>query len=352
MTMSQLPAGDPTSTLPFAHGGPAGSAVLRALPEDFVVEEQLGYQASGEGEHAFLVIRKRNTNTHDLARSLARLCQVPQVAVGYAGLKDRNAVTTQSFTVHLPGRPDPDWTMLDDEDIQVLSVARHNRKIRRGSLRGNAFRLRLRDLQADHDLLAERLTALAALGVPNYFGSQRFGHDGANLRRAAALFSGELRRVKREQKGILLSAARAQLFNQVLAARVEAGNWGRVLDGDVMLLTGSDRQFIAETADEELVGRAAAFDIHPSGPLPGRPCRTLVPESVAGWLEEQALGEWSDWVDALARLGVDADRRPLRLAVESLSWEREGDDLLLAFGLRSGSYATVVTRELLQPRTD
>jgi tRNA pseudouridine13 synthase len=347
MSVLQLPQGDPTRELPCAHGGAVGSAVLRAAPEDFVVEERLGYTASGEGEHAFLVIRKRNTNTHDVARSLAKLCGVRQVNVGYAGLKDRNAVTTQAFSVHLPGKPDPDWTMLDDEDIQVLSARRHNRKIRTGSLRGNAFRLRLREVQADREQLEQRLAALAARGVPNYFGSQRFGRDGANLRRADALLRGELGKVRREQKGILLSAARSQLFNQVLAARVEAGNWDRVLGGDVLLLEGSGRQFIAEQVDDELIRRAAEFDIHPSGPLPGRACRTLVPEGEAAWLESQALREWADWIDGLAHLGVDADRRSLRLRVDELGWDWDGDDLLLAFALRAGSYATVVVRELV-----
>lgn len=352
MSDIQLPQGDPTRELSCAHGGSVGQGLMRAVPEDFVVDEQLGYSASGEGEHAFLVIRKRNTNTHDLAHSIAKLCGIRQVDVGYAGLKDRVAVTTQSFSVHLPGKPDPDWTILADEDIEIVSVARHNRKIRRGSLRGNNFQLRLREIDADRELLEQRLTAIATHGVPNYFGSQRFGHGGANLRRADGLLSGALRKMKREQKGILLSAARSQLFNQVLATRVEAGNWNRAIAGDVMLLEGSGRQFIAEAVDDVLSQRVAEFDIHPSGPLPGRACRTLVTEDDAGWLETQALRDWGDWIDGLARLGVDADRRSLRLRVDALTWQWEGDDLLLSFALPSGSYATVVVRELLQVRQD
>ncbi len=347
MSPVQLPQGDPTRVLPFAHGGPVGNAVMRAEPGDFVVEENLGYQASGEGEHAFLVIRKRNTNTHDLARSIAKLCGVRQVDVGYAGLKDRAALTTQAFSVHLPGKPDPDWTILDDDDIQVLSAERHNRKIRRGSLRGNRFVLRLRQVTGDRTAVEARIADVVARGVPNYFGHQRFGHEGANLRRADGLLRGELRKVKREQRGILLSAARAQLFNQVLAARVEAGNWDQILGGEVVLLDGSGRQFVAEQPDDELARRVDDFDIHPSGPLPGRPCRTLVPEGQSAWLESQALRDWGDWIDGLARLGLDADRRALRLWVDDLTACWEADDLLLTFGLGSGSYATVVTRELL-----
>lgn len=351
MSTLQLPQGDPTKTLPYAYDGPLCNAWLRAEPDDFVVEEILGYEASGEGEHAFLVIQKRNTNTHDLARAIAKVCGIRQVDVGYAGLKDRVAVTTQAFSVHLPGKPDPDWSMLCDDDIQVLSAVRHNRKIRRGSLRGNKFQLRLRDVQADPETLEQRLALIREFGVPNYFGNQRFGREGANLRRADALLSGELRKVKREQRGILLSAARAQLFNQVLATRVEAGNWHQILGGEVVLLEGSGRQFVADAVDETLVDRAKCFDIHPSGPLPGRACRTLVPEDQAGWLETQALREWADWIDGLARLGLDADRRQLRLAVDDLQSHWDGKDLLLSFSLRAGSYATMVVRELINAQS-
>ncbi|MGV6827211.1 MAG: tRNA pseudouridine(13) synthase TruD, partial [bacterium] len=115
---------------PLAHGGPAGTAVLRSQPEDFVVVEQLGYDASGEGEHAFLKIRKRNLNTRDVINKLARFAGVKPSHVGYAGLKDRVAVTTQTFSVWLPGQADPDWQFLNDEQIQVVETARHGRKVR------------------------------------------------------------------------------------------------------------------------------------------------------------------------------------------------------------------------------
>ena len=267
--------GDPTRDLPCAHGGAVLRGRLRAAPEDFVVEEQLGYTASGDGEHDFLTIRKRDRNTHEVARALARLAGVPQVAVGYAGLKDRHAVTTQHFTVQLPGRASPDWSELADDSLQILAVERHHRKIRRGGLRGNRFVITATDIEGDRDLAESRLQQIRENGVPNYFGSQRFGSDGRNLQQADDLFAGRGRRPKRELRGLLLSAARAQLFNQVLAARVSAASWDRALPGDVLSLAGSQRQFAHDADDASIAERLARLDVHPTGPLCGRPSRAL-----------------------------------------------------------------------------
>lgn len=341
---------DPVRDLPFAHGGPVLDGLLRARPEDFVVEELLGYGPSGEGEHVWLCLRKRTRNTLDVARALARHAGVPVSAVGFAGLKDRDALTTQHFTVQLPGRADPDWRLLEDADLQLLEVQRHNRKIRRGSLRGNRFRLRAERVAGDRDGANLLLHRIARAGVPNYFGEQRFGRSGENLPRAARLLSGESRVKGREQRGLLLSAARAHLFNRVLAARVTAGAWDVALPGDVLQLAGSERQFMYDGGDPGLALRIAERDVHPSGPLCGRSGHALQPELDALELEQAALADWSDWIAGLARLGVEADRRPLRLAVGGLAWDWVGGGLELAFELPAGSYATAVTRELLRPR--
>lgn len=345
-----LPDGDPTRTLAHAHGGPPLAGRIRAVPGDFEVDEILGYGASGAGEHAWLRIRKTGRNTHDLARLLARHAGVPQVAVGYAGLKDRQAVTTQHFTVHLPGRPDPDWSGLDAEGVEVLETSRHERKIRRGALRGNAFTIRIRDAAGDRALAESVVATIVGKGVPNYFGPQRFGRDGANLQRVVRLFGGAGRRPGREQRGLLLSAARAQLFNSVLAERVGRGDWNLPVPGDVFLLAGSQCQFAFDPDDGSIPERVAAMRIHPSGPLPGRSCRSLEPDDQVGELERAVLAPWHAWVDGLARFGLDADRRALRLVVEGLSSEWSGADLLLRFSLPAGTYATTVLRELVSER--
>jgi len=339
--------GDPTLALPFAHGGPVLRGHLRARDEDFQVEEVLGYDPSGDGEHVFLTLRKRGRNTHDVARTLARHAGVAQVAVGYAGLKDRNAVTTQSFTVQMPGRDTPDWAAVCDDSLQILAVARHHRKIRRGGLRGNRFVIRITAVEGEHDAAEPCLQRIAAHGVPNYFGSQRFGRGGSNLPRAEALFNGSGRRPGREQRGLILSAARAQLFNQVLAARVAAANWDTGLRGDVMSLAGSGRQFHYDAADASLPERVERLDVHPTGPLCGRPSRALQTDADSAQIESQALAPWQAWIDGLARLGLDADRRALRLAVDALDWSWQEDALTVSFELTAGAYATSVLRELV-----
>lgn len=347
MTETPMP-GDPTLGLPFAHGGPVLNGHLRGRPEDFIVEEQLGYVASGDGEHVFLTISKRGRNTQEVARSIAKLAGVRQMAVGYAGLKDRHALTTQHFTVQLPGREAPDWSALEDGTLQVLGAERHHRKIRRGTLQGNRFIIRVDQVEGDREIAEQRLRLIRAQGVPNYFGSQRFGREGGNLVRVAEMFDGRGRKPGREQRSLLLSAARAQLFNRVLQARVENASWNQALDGDVMALSGSQRQFMFDPDDATIAPRLAELDIHPTGPLCGRHSRALEAQSQAGRLEEQALAEHGDWIDGLQRFGLEADRRALRLAVTDLDWRWEGDVLELHFGLVSGAYATAVLREIVR----
>src|SRR5690348_15986051 len=215
--------------LPCAYGTPPLGARLRSSPEDFVVEEILGYDADGAGEHALLWVEKRGANTDWVARELAKFAGVSQVAVGYAGMKDRHAVTRQTFSVQLAGKPDPDWSVFPHAEVKVLAATRHSRKLKRGALRGNRFVLVLRDAQGDREAAERVLAQIAARGVPNYYGEQRFGREGGNVEQARAMFAG--RRVERDKRSFLLSAARSHIFNNVLAARVERDAWDKPLDG-------------------------------------------------------------------------------------------------------------------------
>ncbi len=331
------------SLLPFAHGGPPLLARLRVAPEDFQVEEMLGYDADGSGEHALLWVEKRGANTDWVARELARHAGVPPLAVGYAGLKDRHAVTRQAFTVQLAGRPDPDWSAFPHAEVKVLAASRHGRKLKRGALRGNRFVLVLREVQGDRTQAEARLAGIAARGVPNYFGEQRFGRGGGNLAQARAMFAG--RRVDRDKRGFLLSAARSHLFNEVLAARVERDVWDRPLDGEIWALAGSRSWFGPEAYDETLAARLAQGDIHPSGPLWGQGEPPSAGE--AGALERTIAAAHPDLAAGLAAARMDQERRALRLLPADLRWRWLGEDALeLAFALPAGAYATVVVREL------
>ena len=331
-------------TLPFAHGGPPLRAQLRATPEDFRVEEILGYDADGEGEHALLWVEKRGANTDWVARELARYAGVPPLNVGYAGLKDRHAVTRQAFTVQLAGKPDPDWSAFPHAEVGVLAATRHKRKLKRGALRGNRFVLVLRDVQGDRAAAESVLQRLAVRGVPNYFGEQRFGREGGNVAQARAMFAG--RRVERDKRSFLLSAARSQIFNDVLAARVERGVWDAPLEGEIWSLAGSRSWFGPEPFTEVLAERLARGDIHPSGPLWGQGEPPSTDE--AGLLERELGQLHADLTAGLAAARMDQERRPLRLLPKELRWRWLDDALELSFELPAGAYATVVARELAE----
>jgi tRNA pseudouridine13 synthase len=331
------------SELPCACGTPPLTARLRNSPEDFRVEEVLGYDADGAGEHLLLWVEKRGANTDWVARELAKFAGVPSVAVGYAGMKDRHAVTRQTFSVQLAGKPDPDWSTFPHAEVKVLAATRHSRKLKRGALRGNRFVLVLREVVGDHAEAQKVLQQIAARGVPNYYGEQRFGREGGNVAQARAMFVG--RRVERDKRSMLLSAARSQIFNEVLAMRVERGTWDTPLDGEIWSLAGSRSWFGPEPFNDVLAERLARADIHPSGPLWGQGEPPSASE--AGALEREVAATHSDLVAGLAAARMDQERRPLRLIPNNLVWRWLDDTSLeLAFELPAGAYATVVVREL------
>jgi tRNA pseudouridine13 synthase len=331
------------SPLPWACGAPPLQARLRATPEDFVVEEILGYDAEGAGEHALLWVEKRGANTDWVARELAKFAGVSQVAVGYAGMKDRHAVTRQTFSVQLAGKPDPDWSTFPHAEIKVLAATRHSRKLKRGALRGNRFVLVLREVQGDREAAEQVLAQIAARGVPNYYGEQRFGREGGNVEQARAMFAG--RRVERDKRSFLLSAARSQIFNSVLAARVERDAWDKPLDGEIWSLAGSRSWFGPEPFTDVLAGRLARADIHPSGPLWGQ--GEPPAQAEAGALEREIGAAYGDLAAGLAAARMDQERRPLRLMPKDLRWRWHDDGALeISFELLAGAYATVVVREL------
>lgn len=338
----------PPASCPLTYvDGPAPvTGRIRVALEDFLVDEQLGFAASGDGEHVLVQVRKRGANTEWVARQLAEHADVRPGDVGFAGLKDRAAVTTQWFSVHLPGRAEPDWAALASGEFQVLDAVRHHRKLRRGALRGNRFTITVRELAGDHAALEERLQRIAERGVPNYFGEQRFGRDGANLQRADALLRGRLRRVSRHQRGLYLSAARSFLFNCVLAQRVTDGSWDRGLAGELMMLDGSHSVFAVDVLTDELQDRLAAMDIHPTGPLWGRGRSSTRGDCQA--LERAVLAPFAAWRDGLEHAGLSQERRALRVPVAGLRWDWPADEVLqLSFALPAGSYATAVLRELV-----
>lgn len=331
-------------SLPYAYGAPPVCGVIRSAPEDFQVDEELGFVPSGEGEHVLVQIRKRGMNTPDVARLLARHAKVAAREVSYGGLKDKHAVTSQWFSITLPGKVEVDWMSLNDERLTVLAAQRHQRKLRRGALLGNRFRIVVRHLHGDIQAIPERVRCVKAEGVPNYFGEQRFGRD--NVERARRMLAGTLRVKDRFEQGIYLSALRSQLFNAVLARRVSDDTWWRVLPGEAIILNGSRSFFVADTIDETLTRRLQEQDIHPSGPLCGS--GELGCRGEALRLEEETLLPYASDGVALARHGLNMERRALRLISNDLHVVSDGNDLSCEFRLPAGAYATVVLREIIR----
>lgn len=335
------------ASLPRAYGSPAISALLREAPEDFQVDELLGFEPSGDGEHVFLQIEKRNLTTPEAVQRIARFAGVSERQVSVSGLKDKRALTRQWISVQLPGKQQPDWSVMCDESLRVLQSARNNRKLRRGAHKANAFSLVLRQCDGDLSTLSDRLAKIAS-GVPNYFGEQRFGLGGNNVQKARQWFSSG-REPRRQQKALYLSAARAHLFNGVLAARVQEQSWNCMRDGELVILNGSNSIFRAGQA-ADLAQRLCEGDVHPSGPLYGKPGELHCGEPLLSW-EQALLAEEPVLLQGLEENGLSMQRRALRVIPADLSWQLRGRDLHLQFALPSGCFATAVVRELLDYQT-
>lgn len=331
------------STLPCAHGGPAGHARIRVSPEDFIVREWLGFEADGEGEHLLLKVRKRGANTLWVAKQLARLGKIHPRDVGFAGLKDRDAVAEQSFTVPARSAIGTAWVGVSGEGFEVLAADRQRRKLKRGALRGNDFEIVLRDFVGDAAMLEQRLSTIATQGVPNYFGPQRFGRGGHNIEVALAWFAGDTQPPDRSQRGFALSAARAAIFNAVLAQRISDRSWNQLEPGDVVNLNGSGSIFPAPLVDDALIERCRQLDIHPTGPLWAGPSAAA---GAVGALEQQVTDRHPTLAAGLSRAGLEPERRALRAPVGELQWTI-ASEVRLRFRLQRGSFATAVLHELI-----
>jgi len=336
------------SQLHYTNTPPQATARLREQLEDFQVKEQLSFEPEGSGQHVYLCIEKRNLNTDQVAESLARFADVKPVAIGYAGLKDRRAITTQWFSVDLAGKPEPAWSEFNSDHVRVIAIRRHTRKLKRGAIQNNSFQITLRDYSAAKSELEHRLESILHYGVPNYFGEQRFGRDESNLVQFEKMMQGILKRVKRHQRSLYLSAARSMLFNNVLSQRVADKNWNDVLQGEVLMLDGSHSVFQVETIDETILNRIKTFDVHPTAPLWGS--GELMSTDLARQLELQILQPYNPWCDYLQRVGLTQQRRALRVKVADLVWQWQGRDVVLDFKLPAGCYATAVLRELVVAR--
>jgi len=336
-------------TLAYLYGKPKSTGLLRSSMSDFKVFEQLPFEPCSEGEHLLIHIRKTGQNTLDIVHALAKYFKVKDKFVSYAGLKDRFSITEQWFGVHLPGKDEYDLSDINIDGVEVLSYARHNKKLRIGALTGNNFELTLREV-SDIDALQQAWLKIIANGVPNYFGEQRFGIDGGNIDKAIKLFAGKLKVKDKKKRGFYLSAARSHLFNDIVSKRIELDYFDTLSIGDVCMLAGTQSVFIAEDLDQVLLNRLIDKDIDITAPMWG--AGELMTQGQTLHFEQQIAANYSEISSGLPKFGLKQERRRIRLnlSTPSLIINETGDNkntVTLKFFLPAGCYATTILRELI-----
>jgi tRNA pseudouridine13 synthase len=319
---------------------------LGPLPAHFVVEEIPAYLPSGTGEHLFVWLEKEGKNTADVARLLGKCAGVKDRDIGYAGLKDRNAVTRQWFSLPRGAKPPSEWAL--PADVRVLETSHHQNKLRTGHLHGNRFVLTLVDVPDGGLERAQKLAAwISEKGISNAFGPQRFGRGGQNLDDALAWLASDDARPSgsRFDQKMLPSVLQSEIFNRYLSARIADPR--PLLSGEVVRLDGTGKHFVVEDVAAELP-RFEARDLHLTGPMIGP--KTLQSQGEALELEERIQSELGLGAAALERLGRVAPgaRRDLFLRPKNLQVHSPSPGTLeLSFELPAGSYATEVLREFL-----
>ncbi|HIO96503.1 MAG TPA: tRNA pseudouridine(13) synthase TruD [Leucothrix sp.] len=326
------------------------SGIIRSSNEDFIVDEIQVFNPSGQGEHVWLKIKKTGENTDWVAGLLAKIADVPRRDVSFAGMKDRNAVTTQWFSVQMPGREAPDWQAELPESIQILEEKRHDRKLRRGTLEGNTFKIIIRQFKGSEEELKATVKQIKEQGIPNYFGEQRFGFFNQeqdkylNIIKAEQWFKGEFKVKSRPKRSIYLSAARSWIFNHILSERVKNSTWNQAVTGDVFMLDGSKSCFTG-VLDDTISERIQQQNLHLTGALWGK--GELLSEAAVADAERAISIDLAILSKGLEDKGLKQERKALRLRVQNLSYEFiENDTVCLQFSLPAGAFATSVLSEI------
>ncbi|GGA74861.1 tRNA pseudouridine synthase D [Neiella marina] len=326
--------------LAYRFGKPTETAAIRKQPEHFKVQELIRVEPDGQGEHLWLNIRKRGMNTQYLVKQVAKWAGVAERQVSHAGLKDRHAVTEQWLSVQLPGKPDPDFQLLESDDIQVIAAHRHSQKLRPAVLLANRFELTLTKV-SDPQAVIERWQKISA-GVPNYFGEQRFGHDFGNIEKAKQLFAGK--HFKRHLQGLFLSAARSWLFNRIVSNRINEQQLQTLVSGDMLMLAGSRSHFMNQ-GESDLPQRLASGDVQLTAPMWGEGFEKLAGDYAQ--LAQSVINEEPELANGLVAQRVKLALRPLLLKPEHGRIDQVVDDVRIGFVLPSGSFATSILRELV-----
>ena len=345
MTVNPLDPPMLTAALPGVGGR------IKQFPEDFEVEEIPSYEPSGTGEHLYVWLEKRDVGPEYLTRTVAQRVGVPVGMIGVAGLKDRRAVTRQ--WVSLPQEAEPRLARIDGDGIRILAVHRHGNKLKTGHLRGNRFRVLIRNADTSRAAtLNAILTRLRAEGLPNYYGPQRFGRDQSTLQLGWRCLAGTAsRRIRPFLFKFALSAVQSFLFNAYLGQRLADGLWRRVLPGDVLMKWPSGGLFVCDDPAVDQP-RFEAREVVIGGPMFGS--RTFAAKAVAAEREAAILAAYQVEPATFARFGklVTGTRRHVQVYLDDLMAEWEPEGLRLTFTLPSGSYATVLLREIMKTQPE
>lgn len=319
---------------------PGLGGTIRIHLEDFVVEEVPAYLPSGEGEHLFLFVEKRGLATPQLVEYLRDVGGIPEAGIGTAGLKDKHAVTRQWLSI--PRAYADRAVVLDELGVRILEARPHRNKLRTGHLAGNRFEVLIRAPGRDAEVARRILRQLAAEGVPNYFGPQRFGVEGQNPAKGLAALYGKRFRPRWLER-LLVSSVQSLLFNEWLAERMRRGLYGRFLRGDVAKkhATGGEFYVTDPVAEQE---RLLRFEISPTGPIFGRKYREARDE--AREFEDEVLAKFGLSRELFARRR--GDRRFARVPLHDWSVEACSEGVWLRFALPRGAYATAVLREVMK----
>src|SRR6266851_1597690 len=339
---------DPAHRLPLLTANlPGIGGRIKTQVEDFEVEEIPAYEPCGAGDHLFLWVEKRGMGAEYFQRQVARRLGIPTGEVGTAGLKDRHAITRQWISV--PSAVQDHVAELDGDGIRVLGVHRHTNKLKPGHLRGNHFRILIREVDpAAGDRLPPILDRLRAEGLPNYYGSQRFGRDGETAILGMDLLTGRKANLRNSfLKKLALSAAQAALFNDYLSRRLTDGLMRRVLPGDVMCKWPAGGMFVAQDVAAEQARFDARETVH-AGPMFGR--KTFPAAEEAAAREAHVLRDAGLTTSSFHGFGklVQGTRRHNLIYCDDLAAAVESEGIRLTFSLPAGSYATVLLREVMK----
>ena len=327
-------------------------AVLGDANDDFAVEEIPLYAASGEGEHHYLLVQKRNCTTPLLIKALAACCHISERDIGYAGRKDRHALTRQWISLHggnLSGLDNLSASLPDDAEVKILQQTRHGNKLKIGHLRGNRFRLQLENVE-DFNELSVHIASTLAAGIPNFYGHQRYGRDGFNLRLAQEL-AAKSKKLRRNDKRLRYAsdAAQAAIFDAVIAGRLAENRLHQATVGDVCMLPNG-ACFVVEAQEvDEVNKRLSQQEISCTGPLPGTHCKAAQDPAADDELRwSQHLGiHWQEFAKG-GTLCSRGGRRPATvqfLEAPLLSGnESDSDKATLTFALGAGNYASNVAQ--------